>query len=273
MPFTVPWWPSDECTATYRTWNYSFPTVITTATTATTFVVPLWESSTNAATYAAWNQTFPAIIQATASMSAGQFFDAHITVISQQANLPSSSQDRIPAEARAYESWRQSHTERAEARTREREHARARMAVIERDTQAASIKAEDLLMACLSPQQAVDHIDLGWFDVVSSRDRRFRIYTRTPADPHHYPGQAGNVVLLDRRGRPEARYCVHPPGGLPDADAWLAQKLALEADEDSMMRVANMPWCRSGHNDIRAEARLAARAGLVNVPPRRIAVA
>jgi hypothetical protein len=257
MPFAVPQWPSAECTATYGIWSSTFPFIVqncTVTTTATTTGFAMWGSGTNVTAYSAWNQTFPAIIQGEGTpLSVQTFFTLYTTT--EAAGL--SPEDRILAEARAYERSRALRDpERAAQRAREREQARAQMAVLEREHAAANSLAEDLLMACLSPQQAGDHVRLGWFDVVSSRGRRFRIYTRTPADPRYYPGQAGNVVLLAASGsNHEARYCVHPPGSLPDADAWLAQKLALEADEDSVMRVANMPWSRTGHLDIRPAAR------------------
>jgi hypothetical protein len=42
----------------------------------------------------------------------------------------------------------------------------------------------------------------------------------------------------------ESSWCAHPPGGLPDADAHLAQMLHLITDEDGFMRVANRHYQR-----------------------------
>lgn len=138
--------------------------------------------------------------------------------------------------------------ERAAREQRARqEAASARFAVYERERAAADELARNLLLACLNADQAADFLERKRFDVLSSRGRRFRIKCGG--------GQAGNVALLDGNGQEEAHYCVHPPDGLPHADAWLAQKLALEADEDTVMAVANMPWSRAGHRDIRPAAR------------------
>lgn len=138
---------------------------------------------------------------------------------------------------------RQQEADRKYAEQRARQKA-------ERD--AANELANNLLLACLTPEQARQHLEEGFFDVVGSRGHRFRIQTARRPDGGT---QSGNVILLNDEGKNEAKYCVHPPDGLPHPDAWLAQKLALEADEDRVLAVANMPWRREGHVDLRQEAR------------------
>jgi hypothetical protein len=48
-----------------------------------------------------------------------------------------------------------------------------------------------------------------------------------------------NVDELDETGRRTARWCFGPEGDLPLGDIMLAQKLALELDEQGALAVAN----------------------------------
>jgi hypothetical protein len=105
-----------------------------------------------------------------------------------------------------------------------------------RQAEAARNKARELLLICLDEQQRRDYEERHCFTIVSDTGRRWRIKT--------HQGQSGNVELLDEDGAAIARYCAHPPEYLPDGDAWLAQKLTLEADEDTFLRVANVQWLR-----------------------------
>ena len=74
--------------------------------------------------------------------------------------------------------------------------------------------------------------------VRSQRGRRYRIKC--------VKGQSGNVELLNEHGATTAGFCVHPAYDrssgmlLPDADAWITQKLFLEHDEDQFLKVANL---------------------------------
>jgi hypothetical protein len=96
----------------------------------------------------------------------------------------------------------------------------------------AASRALALLMSFLDDEQQRSYRDDGWFDITGSRGRRWRIEAC---------GQAGNVLLLP--AAPDAAeadaFCCHPPGGLPDADAHLAQMLHLVTDEEGFMRTAN----------------------------------
>ena len=49
---------------------------------------------------------------------------------------------------------------------------------------------------------------------------------------------------LDEGGRPAEVYCIHPSEWVPHEDNMLAQKLMLEYDEESFLRIANRsrPW-------------------------------
>lgn len=102
----------------------------------------------------------------------------------------------------------------------------------------ASARAEELLLSLLSPEQARTWREHGWFEVQGSRGGRWRIRNR---------GQSGNVDLMPEIGQERlATYCAHPPDGLPDADAHLAQMLHLATDEDGFRRVANVRWVAPG---------------------------
>jgi hypothetical protein len=103
-----------------------------------------------------------------------------------------------------------------------------------RQVHAAKAKARELLLVCLDEEQRRDYEERHYFTVTSDTGRRWRIKV--------HQGQSGNVELLGEHGQAVARYCAHPPEYLPDGDAWLAQKLALEADEGAFLRVANIQW-------------------------------
>lgn len=99
----------------------------------------------------------------------------------------------------------------------------------QRDRQAASDRAGELLLALLSEEQEQTWRERDWFTVQGSRSgRTYRIRR----------GYAGNVDLLDDNGNPEVTYCAHPPD-VPAEDAGIAQMLALVTDEDAFLAVAN----------------------------------
>jgi len=110
-------------------------------------------------------------------------------------------------------------------RARQREHDRWR-----ETQQAARRRAVELLESWLTPGQLADFREHRRFEVVSDTGTRWRI---------NCSGQAGNVERLDEAGEWESTWCAHPPGGLPDADAWLAQRLILQTDEAAFLAVAN----------------------------------
>lgn len=206
------------------------PFITSTTSTSTNWIIPTYTSTTANAAYMSWvNRT-----------------SYNVTSLSSPA----------------YQEWNERiHETQEERAARERRYARLqiRNAAIsrrmKRQRDRADTLAGELLLACLSPEQVLSHLNRGFFDVIGSRGNRFRIHTTSPVGANSGIGQSGNVVLLDHEEKHQARYCVHPPDGLPHADAWLAQKLALEADEDTVLAVANLPWQRPGHVDIRPAAR------------------
>jgi hypothetical protein len=108
--------------------------------------------------------------------------------------------------------------------------------VRDREGAVAHSRAREVLLSLLTDEQAASYAEKGWFEVRGSRGGRWRIRAR---------GQAGNVDLMPEIGdEREASFCCHPPGGLPDADAHLAQMLHLVTDEDGFRRTANLAYRR-----------------------------
>jgi hypothetical protein len=117
--------------------------------------------------------------------------------------------------------------QRAEAERFAREDAERRAV-----REAANARALELLRSMVSEQQWADYQAKGWFEVRGSRGRRWRI---------RKSGQSGNVDLMPEAGDVrEASFCAHPGDWLPNADAHLAQMLALVTDEEEFVRVANV---------------------------------
>ena len=98
------------------------------------------------------------------------------------------------------------------------------------DREAARKRAAELLLAHLDKDQQ-ESLKRERKFIVHSRDRQ-RVYV-----VHH--GRAGNVQLLNKAGVPIAKYCIHPVMECPDEDTMLAQKLMIETDEESFLRIAN----------------------------------
>jgi len=177
-------------------------------------------SATNTAsstmTWQCWNQ---AVYSTTASSTMtltllpawGTWNAAYEESLEQRAE-----RERLVAQRLA--DWQREQQERA--RIREQAHARA----------------EELLLSLLTDEQAASRRERGWFEVRGSAGGRYRIRRSS---------QAGNVDLMPETGEErEASYCCHPSGGLPDADAHLAQMLALVTDEDRFLRTANVAYQR-----------------------------
>ena len=94
----------------------------------------------------------------------------------------------------------------------------------------AEQKAGILLKGWLSPLQLAQYERDGTFDVTGSNSsKRYRIRRERQM----------NVDEYDERGRRIAVWCFGPEGCLPLGDFMLAQKLALEIDEQAALAVAN----------------------------------
>lgn len=102
-------------------------------------------------------------------------------------------------------------------------------------------RAEALLLSGLSLEQAESLRKYQYF-LVSSKDGK-RLYRISY-------GIAGNIHLIEK-GRPVAQYCIHPVG-VPTEDVMLAQKLMLETDEESFLRIANRTSLRGSNGVVLA---------------------
>jgi hypothetical protein len=88
-----------------------------------------------------------------------------------------------------------------------------------------------LMRDWLSPDQREQFDDSGYFEVVGcDSGKRYRIY---------YGIVPPNVYEIDYAGRLKMGLCFMPLGCLPAGDDILAQKVALETDEHSALKVAN----------------------------------
>ncbi len=115
--------------------------------------------------------------------------------------------------------------EQLEADRLARAERRERRAQEEVQREAAKVKAEALLVSCLTQEQQAELVSDNRFHVTTTSGRRYCINR----------GRAGNVTRpVDRR-----RFCIHDYADLPEADTMLAQKLLLEADEEAFLSIAN----------------------------------
>jgi len=103
-------------------------------------------------------------------------------------------------------------------------------AAIEFHDDAPRQRAERLLKANLTLEQTAQLEAQGWFEVLGSLGRRYRIWQ----------GQVRNVIRLGEDGTPAQRLCAHPAEYVPDEDAMLAQKLLIEVDEEAFAKIANV---------------------------------
>jgi len=91
-------------------------------------------------------------------------------------------------------------------------------------------RATTLLREWLSPQQRAQFDAEGYFDVVGcDSGKRYRI--------HH--GTSMNVHEMDDAGHSKSGWCFVPNRRLAAGDVMLAQKIALETCENSVLAVAN----------------------------------
>ena len=94
---------------------------------------------------------------------------------------------------------------------------------------AAEVRGRELLRSWLSPEQRRQYDRRGSFEVVGSdTGKRYRIRK----------GDIFNVEELDDRGVQMRAWCV-TANGVPIGDINLAQKIALEAFESEVLRIAD----------------------------------
>lgn len=204
---------------------------------AVTVPVVAWSSAT-AGTWTSWNNVY-----FTATTSSCTVTDSTWLAWSGGTGSYSATTMTTAYQPVTWATWNAVHEETAEQRAdRERvateaaAAARARQEAYQAARAEARARALETLGMVLTAGQLASYAEHGWFEVMSSKGRRWRIRDR---------GQSGNVDLMPEIGdEREATYCAHPPGQLPDADAHLAQALTLATDEDAFLRVANCHYRR-----------------------------
>jgi hypothetical protein len=100
-------------------------------------------------------------------------------------------------------------------------------------------RAHDLFMSLLDEEQKASYLKDAVVHVTSSRNRRYRIHCRSMVGRDRFG--MGNLDLLDESGEVKSRLCAHPTS-VPDPDIWAAQFLALQTDEDTVVRTANIHY-------------------------------
>ena len=94
----------------------------------------------------------------------------------------------------------------------------------------AKQRADILLKQWLSPMQRMQYENHGHFEVLGSHSgKRYRIRSERQM----------NIDELDDYGRRAVVWCFGPERYLPIGDVLLAQKLALENDEQAALAIAN----------------------------------
>ncbi len=96
----------------------------------------------------------------------------------------------------------------------------------------ATIKSRRLLRSWLTVKQRAELKRFGYFHVTGGTSKtRYRINR----------GRSMNIQVLDGKGdKPSHGICFVPAGSLPEGDVMLAQKLALELQEDEALAKANV---------------------------------
>lgn len=101
----------------------------------------------------------------------------------------------------------------------------------------AKIKAENLLLRHLTPDQAKDLKKWGFFKLYVNKDGEQKVYRIRR-------GSVQNIDLVrelpNGMVQPITTLCAHPYADVPDADTMLIQKLMLETNEKQFLGIANV---------------------------------
>jgi hypothetical protein len=112
----------------------------------------------------------------------------------------------------------------------ERQQREARTRVYERERKLAHERSRELLLAHLTKEQRRTFEENEWFIVKGGKSgNHYKIHTLS---------YAGNVEVLDAKLQRIAGICCHCDG-IPLHDHHLAQKIAIQWDEERFLRVAN----------------------------------
>jgi hypothetical protein len=214
---------SPTCTTpdSWIVWNQ---TVGTTAATSTLDIWPLWVSNATVATTSITSAANAAA--ATFVRTMGVLQQQMWTVWNQQ--LANGGGHTLSAIAPRRSGRVQMAADEMARHAQYEREAQARYEAERALRVAAEAKAELLLQRLLTAEQSESLKEKRHF-YLYSRGSKYRIDR----------GSRGNVKLVDERDQVIESYCIHPTG-VPDADAMAAQKLMLEADPETFLRVANV---------------------------------
>lgn len=109
--------------------------------------------------------------------------------------------------------------------------AEAKAVQARKDAEEAEARAEELLKASLTEPQRQEYAKDKSFTIISKDgNRTYRVKK----------GWSHNVERIDAEGKKIHTLCAHPQQPVPLADNQLAQKLMLEHDEDTFLKMANV---------------------------------
>lgn len=165
---------------------------------------------------------------------------------------------------RHYEETAEQRKAREEQEARDREEARKvweerqrieaeRLKLEAERRKEAKERARRLLLEALDEIQRQEFDSKRFFHVVSKTGKRYRL---------EY-GVCGNIKEVDASGNVQTILCAHPKN-VPCEDSLFSQKLALENDERTITRVANVHFRRELHDE---EYRLDRESWLQSMEP------
>ncbi len=182
-------------------------------------------SGTAATTTAVWNNWTTANTTATANVWP-YWISSGATTATTWINWNDGIGTLVPTPIRP----RQLTPEELDAHRIARAQAEERQALARADREQAVQRAETLLHENLNDRQRRSLRAHGRFRVKAASGRWYEVWRN-----HH-----GRLIELGARGKPVNNLCVYATGGAPDADQMLAQKLYLEAAEETLRRVAHI---------------------------------
>lgn len=151
--------------------------------------------------------------------------------LNQQCNNALNDDLALMMYAQQRQSQHQRQVDRMLALRAQERAVRRREAEMARHSEDARERARALLLRHLSEEQRESYLQYRSFVVVGASRTRYRVH-----DQGH---MVGNIVVLDHENRPSHRLCGHCKSDIPMGDQLLAQKLMLEADEETFLRLAN----------------------------------
>ncbi len=190
-----------SCTAGTNTWMYWCDSTTSTCSTAST-------------TWAEWN---------------GGVYTSATTSISAANVIWTIWADGAQPTARYTYSPPQPTQAKLDAEKKRADEAEKKLAEERKKREAAEKRAEELLLASLDNTQRASF----------KKEKKFVVKGGDGAAFEIAYGRQGNIREFDAKGKPIARFCIHPREEVPDPDTMLAQKLMLETDPATFRKIAN----------------------------------